>query len=68
MVAVSDPVQQGIVASLPKPGQNVTGTSSQVAELMPKPVEFLAAIVPRQQPSQWSATPIIPSMHSAGIA
>jgi putative ABC transport system substrate-binding protein len=36
MAAVSDPVGQGIVASLAKPGQNVTGTSSQAEDLLAK--------------------------------
>src|SRR5215831_19817031 len=33
MIAVSDPVRQGVIASLAKPGQNVTGTSSQAEDL-----------------------------------
>jgi len=47
MAAVSDPVRQGIIASLAKPGQNVTGTSSQAEDLLPKRLELLAALVPR---------------------
>ena len=45
MAAVSDPVQQGIIASLAKPGQNVTGTSSQAEDLLPKRLELVTAIL-----------------------
>jgi ABC-type uncharacterized transport system substrate-binding protein len=47
MVAVSDPVRQGIVASLAKPGQNVTGTSSQAEDLLAKRLELLAPLLPK---------------------
>jgi putative ABC transport system substrate-binding protein len=47
MAAVSDPVRQGIIASLAKPGQNVTGTSSQAEDLLPKRLELLAALLPK---------------------
>jgi putative tryptophan/tyrosine transport system substrate-binding protein len=47
MVAVSDPVRQGIIASFAKPGQNVTGTSSQAEDLLLKRLEMLAALTPR---------------------
>ena len=47
MAAVSDPVRQGIIASLAKPGQNVTGTSSQAEDLLAKRLELLAALLPK---------------------
>jgi putative ABC transport system substrate-binding protein len=47
MVAVSDPVRQGIIASLAKPGQNVTGTSSQAEELLAKRLELLSLVIPK---------------------
>jgi putative ABC transport system substrate-binding protein len=47
MAAVSDPVRQGIIASLARPGQNVTGTSSQAEDLLVKRLELLAALVPK---------------------
>ena len=47
MVAVSDPVRQGIIASLAKPGQNVTGTSSQTEDLLAKRLELLAPLLPK---------------------
>ena len=46
MAAVSDPVRQGIIASLARPGQNVTGTSSQAEDLLAKRLELLAALLP----------------------
>ncbi len=47
MVAVSDPVRQGIIESLAKPGQNVTGTSSQAEDLLAKRLELLAPLLPK---------------------
>ena len=49
MAAVSDPVGQGIVTSLAKPGQNVTGTSSQAEDLLAKRLELLTALLPRSK-------------------
>jgi putative tryptophan/tyrosine transport system substrate-binding protein len=46
MAAVADPVGSGIVASLAKPGGNITGLSTFVTELEPKRMEFLKEIVP----------------------
>jgi putative tryptophan/tyrosine transport system substrate-binding protein len=46
MVAVSDPVHQGLIASLARPGQNVTGTSSQAEDLLAKRLELLSTLVP----------------------
>jgi putative ABC transport system substrate-binding protein len=47
MAAVSDPVRQGIIASLAKPGQNVTGTSSQAEDLLVKRLQHVAALMPK---------------------
>lgn len=46
MASVSDPVGQGFVKNLARPGTNVTGRSSQSRELMPKMLELLHAAVP----------------------
>jgi putative ABC transport system substrate-binding protein len=43
---VGDPVAQGIVASLARPGGNVTGLSGLVTELYPKRVELLRELLP----------------------
>jgi putative ABC transport system substrate-binding protein len=46
MTHASDPVAQGLVASLAHPGGNVTGLSSFVAELGGKRLELLKAALP----------------------
>jgi putative ABC transport system substrate-binding protein len=46
MANVADPVGSGIVASLAKPGGNITGSSSFVTELESKRVELLKEMVP----------------------
>jgi putative ABC transport system substrate-binding protein len=47
MVAVSDPVGSKLVASLPRPGANVTGTSSMTADVVGKSLELLKEAVPK---------------------
>jgi putative ABC transport system substrate-binding protein len=44
--AASDPVGQGLVASLAQPGGNITGLSFQDPELMGKRLELLRQVVP----------------------
>jgi putative ABC transport system substrate-binding protein len=44
--AVADPVGQGIVASLARPGGNITGTSSQQSEWGPKLIELFREVLP----------------------
>lgn len=46
MVAVGDPVAAGLVASLARPGGNVTGTSSLSIDIVGKQIELLKAVVP----------------------
>jgi len=46
MVGVGDPVGQGFVASLARPGGNVTGVSNISSDLSGKLVELLVEIVP----------------------
>jgi len=47
MLAVSDPVGSGLVASLARPGANVTGTSSMTADVAGKSLELLKEVVPK---------------------
>jgi putative ABC transport system substrate-binding protein len=47
MAAVSDPVGQGLVASLARPGANVTGRSSQAEDLLEKRLEMVVEILPK---------------------
>jgi putative ABC transport system substrate-binding protein len=47
MVAVGDPVGTGLVASLARPGGNVTGLSFLAPEMVGKQLELLKEVVPR---------------------
>ena len=47
MTGIGDPVGQGVVVSLGRPGGNITGLSSAVTELFAKRVELLKELVPR---------------------
>ena len=42
-----DPVGDGLVASFPRPGANLTGVTIITVELMPKRLELLAELVPQ---------------------
>jgi putative ABC transport system substrate-binding protein len=47
MAGIGDPVGQGVVASLARPGGNITGLSAQVTDIYAKRVELLKELVPR---------------------
>jgi putative ABC transport system substrate-binding protein len=47
MLAVGDPVGAGLVASLARPGGNVTGTSVQNVEVAGKSLELLKSAIPK---------------------
>lgn len=47
MVGVADPVGDGLVKSLGRPGGNITGLSSMSLDISPKYLELLRGMVPR---------------------
>lgn len=47
ITGVGDPVGQGVVASLARPGANITGLSAAVTDIYPKRVHLLKELVPR---------------------
>ncbi len=47
MAAVADPVAAGFVASLARPGGNITGLSEMEPELVGKQLELLKEVVPK---------------------
>ena len=47
ITGVGDPVGQGIITSLARPGTNVTGLSAAVTEIFPKRVQLLKELVPK---------------------
>lgn len=47
ITGTGDPVGQGIVASLARPGGNITGLSAQVTDIYAKRVQILKELVPR---------------------
>jgi putative ABC transport system substrate-binding protein len=47
IVSTTDPVQSGLVASLARPGGNVTGVSLMASDLWPKRLELLKEVTPK---------------------
>ncbi|MBL8360327.1 MAG: ABC transporter substrate-binding protein [Rubrivivax sp.] len=47
MAAVADPVGQQLIASLARPGANVTGLASQAEDIVPKMLELLGQVLPK---------------------
>jgi putative ABC transport system substrate-binding protein len=70
-----NPVELGLVASLARPGGNLTGVSMMVAELVPKRLELLSELVPQAKliavlanPHNPSAEGMVRDMHEAAHA
>jgi putative ABC transport system substrate-binding protein len=49
LAGVADPVGTGLVASLARPGGNITGISNNLPETVPKQIQLLREIVPALQ-------------------
>jgi putative ABC transport system substrate-binding protein len=64
MATSSDPVGTGLVASLNRPGGNVTGRSLQTAELSGKRLQLLTEIVPKLARVAVFSNPTNPSIAS----
>jgi putative tryptophan/tyrosine transport system substrate-binding protein len=56
-----DPVEQGLVASLARPGGNLTGVSMMFTELMPKRLELLSEVAPQARVIALLVNPNAPS-------
>jgi putative ABC transport system substrate-binding protein len=60
MVGIGDAVGSGVVASLARPGGNITGSTDSVPELMAKLLELLKEIMPRTRRVAVLANPNTP--------
>jgi putative ABC transport system substrate-binding protein len=60
--AVSDPIGVGLVASLNRPGGNVTGMSLFASDLWAKNVELLKELAPTARVMAWLVNPTSPMM------
>jgi putative ABC transport system substrate-binding protein len=58
----ADPVEVGLVASLNRPGGNLTGVTNLNAEIGPKRLELLHAVVPRATIIALLVNPTIPTI------
>jgi putative ABC transport system substrate-binding protein len=70
-----DPIEGGVIASLSRPGSNLTGFSDMTTELTPKRLELLSELVPQAKviallvnPNNAIAERIIPEMQEAARA
>src|SRR5262249_24478323 len=61
---VTDPVKDGLVASLNKPGTNATGTAGLTSELDPKRLELLHEMKPTARVIGVLVNPNRPGLHS----
>jgi putative tryptophan/tyrosine transport system substrate-binding protein len=59
--AVDDPVRQGLVAGLNKPGSNVTGMSLLTSEMAAKSIQLLKELVPTASAIACLVNPLNPS-------
>jgi putative ABC transport system substrate-binding protein len=64
-MAGTDPVALGLVASLNRPGANVTGSAALVSELSPKQLQLLRELIPNAVAFGVLADPAFPDTQSA---
>ena len=62
-MAVSDPVERGLIASFAHPGGNITGVAELSAELSAKQLELLKEAVPQLARVAVLANPHTPGLH-----
>jgi putative tryptophan/tyrosine transport system substrate-binding protein len=72
---ISDPVEIGLVASLARPGANITGFNPLAVEMNAKRLELLTELVPQARaiallvnPNAWNAEPMIRDAQEAASA
>src|SRR5262249_6467281 len=68
MIPDTDPVGRGLVASLARPGGNVTGLSYLGEQLVPKRMELLKEAVPGLARLGVLALPVMPDLHGLEAA
>lgn len=64
----ADPVKEGLVASLNRPGGNLTGATNLNEEVMPKRIELLLECVPAARNIALLANPTYPGMEAQAKA
>jgi putative ABC transport system substrate-binding protein len=67
MVGVGDPLGSGLVASLARPGGNITGPSSMLAEVSGKQLALLKEAVPKASPVAVLWNPANPVWQAAAL-
>lgn len=65
-VGVGDPVRMGLVASLARPGGNVTGFANLLGDLTPKLLELLLEVVPQAATVAELINPNNPAVRTGG--
>lgn len=60
-VAIRDPVENGLVASIARPGRNITGLTSTGAETTPRRLQLLQEVVPGAVRVAWLFEPSNPA-------